>query len=64
MKKALRPKKLVLKFETLRRLEANQLQAAKGGAITDQWSCYLTTVTFSEGACEGYSWWYACNEEL
>jgi hypothetical protein len=62
MKKTLRPKKLVLKFETIRQLEAKQLGAAKGGAITDGWGCYATTTIFSEGACETYSWWYACNE--
>jgi hypothetical protein len=58
MKKDLRVKKLVLKAETLRRLEANQLQAAKGGAESG-WVCVSTTI-FSEGACEGYSWWYEC----
>ena len=62
MKKTLRPKKLMLKSETLLRLEANQLGAARGGALTDNWSCKLTTVTFSEGACETYSWLYSCNE--
>jgi hypothetical protein len=58
MKKDLRPKKLVLKVETLRRLEADQLAAAKGGGESGIWC--VTTVTFSEGACETYSWWYAC----
>lgn len=57
MKKALRPK-LVLKVETLRRLEAGQLASAKGGADSG-WACVTTTI-FSEGACETYSWWYAC----
>ena len=50
-----RPKKLVLKVETLRQLEADQLAAAKGGGVFTA----LTTV-FSEGACEGYSWLKAC----
>lgn len=58
MKKDLRQKKLVLKVETLRMLEANQLEAAKGGDESG-WAC-VTTITFSEGACEGYSWWYEC----
>jgi hypothetical protein len=57
MKKDLRLKKLVLKVETLRQLEANQLEAAKGAS---GWECVTTTI-FSEGACEGYSWWYACD---
>jgi hypothetical protein len=59
MKKDLRRKKLVLKVETLRQLETNHLEAAKGGAESG-WSCVTTTV-FSEGACEGYSWWYECD---
>lgn len=57
MKKVLRSKKLVLKVETLRVLEGNQLGAAKGGE--SGWACVTTTI-FSEGACEGYSWWYDC----
>jgi hypothetical protein len=55
MKTNLRPKKLVLKVETLRLLEVNQLAAAKGGGT---WT--LTATIFSEGACEGYSWLYNC----
>lgn len=54
-KNNLRPKKLVLKVETLRQLEADQLAAAKGGDPLT----VLTTV-FSEGACEGYSWLRRC----
>jgi hypothetical protein len=54
-KNNLRPKKLVLKVETLRQLEADQLAAAKGGGTTT----ILATV-FSEGACEGYSWAKSC----
>lgn len=57
MKKSLRSKKLVLKAETLRRLETRQLVAAQGGE--SGWACVTTTI-FSEGACEGYSWWYDC----
>ena len=57
MKKDLRRKKLVLKAETLRQLEGSQLAAAQGAE--SGWACVTTTV-FSEGACEGYSWWYAC----
>lgn len=60
MKKALRQKKLVLKVETLRRLEETRLQAAKGGEVSG-WECVTTTI-FSEGACETYSWWYPCDE--
>jgi hypothetical protein len=55
MKNHLRPKKLALKVDTLRLLEANQLAAAKGGGTYE-----ITTTVFSEGACETYSWWYAC----
>ena len=58
MKKDLRRKKLVLKAETLRQLEGSQLAAAQGGGESG-WAC-VTTIGFSEGACEGYSWWYAC----
>lgn len=58
MKKALRQKKLVLKVETLRQLQANQFEAVRGGAESG-WLCVTTTV-FSEGACEGYSWFYRC----
>ena len=54
-KNSLRPKKLVLKVETLRLLEADQLEAAQGGGTTT-----LATVVFSEGACEGYSWLRRC----
>jgi hypothetical protein len=60
MKKALRQKKLVLKVETLRQLEANQLQAAKGGDLITNWECDLTTTIFSEGACETYTWFWSC----
>jgi len=59
MKKSLRQKKLVLKAETLRQLEATQLGVAKGGE--SGWYC-VGTVIFSEAACEGYSWWYDCAE--
>jgi hypothetical protein len=55
MKKDLRPKKLTLKAETLRLLETNQLSAAQGGGTTT-----VATVIFTEGACEGYSWWRTC----
>lgn len=55
MKKDLRPKKLTLKAETLRRLEAGQLQAVQGGGTTT-----IATIIFSEGACETYSWAKAC----
>jgi hypothetical protein len=55
MKRTRRPKSLALKVETLRLLEVNQLSAAKGGGTTA-----LTSTVFSEGACETYSWWYAC----
>ena len=55
MKKELRPRKLVLKAETLRLLESNQLSAAQGGGTTT-----VATVIFTEGACETYSWWRAC----
>ena len=58
MKKDLRRRKLALKVETIRQLEASPLEAAKGGAESG-WACVTTTV-FSEGACEGYSWWYEC----
>jgi hypothetical protein len=54
-KNNLRPKKLVLKVETLRLLEADQLAAAKGGGTTT-----VATIVFTEGACEGYSWLRAC----
>jgi len=54
-KNNLRPKKLVLKVETLRLLEADQLAAAKGGGTTT-----LATIVFSEGDCEGYSWLRTC----
>lgn len=54
-KNNLRPKKLVLKAETLRLLEADQVAAAKGGG-----SLTIATTVFSEGACEGYSWLRAC----
>ena len=56
MKTSRRPKKLALKVDTLRRLEANQLAAAKGG---ETFWCVTSTV-FSEAACEGYTWWYDC----
>lgn len=57
MKNNLCPKKLALKVDTLRLLETNQLAAAQGagGSYT------ITTTIFSEGACETYSWWYACD---
>ena len=55
-KNKLRPKKLVLKVETLRQLEADQLAAANGGVILPT----IATTVFSEGACETYSWWKAC----
>jgi hypothetical protein len=55
MKKELRPKKLTLKAETLRLLEADQLSAANGGGTTT-----VATVIFTEGACEGYSWLLRC----
>jgi hypothetical protein len=55
MKKSLRSKKLALKAETLRLLEASQLQGAQGGGTTT-----VATVIFTEGACEGYSWLRAC----
>jgi len=51
------PKKLVLKAETLRHLEADQLAAAQGGGSG---TCTLPTVIFTEGACEGYSWLLRC----
>jgi hypothetical protein len=54
-KNNLRPKKLVLKVETLRLLEADQLPAANGGGTTT-----IATVVFTEGACEGYSWLRRC----
>ena len=60
MKKDLRRKKLVLKVETLRQLQGNQLAAANGGDESG-WACVTTTI-FSEGACEGYSWWYECDQ--
>ncbi len=55
-KNTLRPKKLALKSETLRRLEAGQLEAVKGGAGTTT----VATIIFTEGACEGYSWLRRC----
>ena len=55
MKKSLRSKKLALKAETLRQLEASQLQTAQGGGTTT-----VATVIFTEGACEGFSWLRAC----
>ena len=55
MKKDPRPKKLVLKVDTLGVLEAKQLSAAQGGGTTT-----ITATVFSEGACETYSWWRAC----
>lgn len=54
MKSDLRPKKLALKAETLRLLESNQVAAAQGGSWT------FTTVVYTEGACEGYSWIKPC----
>lgn len=54
-KNSQRPKKLALKAETLRLLEADQVAAAKGGGILT-----IATTIFSEGACEGYSWAKAC----
>lgn len=54
-KNNLRPKKLVLKVETLRLLQADQLAAAKGGGILT-----VTTVIFTEGHCETYSWLRRC----
>jgi hypothetical protein len=54
-KNNLRPKKLVLKVETLRLLEGDQLAAAQGGGTTT-----IATVIFTEGACEGYSWLRRC----
>ena len=56
-KKSLRPKKLMLKVETLRLLQGDQLAAAKGGVFNP---LTVTTVTFSEGHCETFSWWRAC----
>ena len=56
-KKSLRPKKLVLKVETLRHLEADQLAAAQGGGGSTH---TVATVIFTEGACEGYSWLLSC----
>jgi hypothetical protein len=50
-----RPKKLALKVETLRRLEADQLEAVEGGGTFT-----IATIIFSEGACEGYSWARSC----
>ena len=50
-----RPQKLVLKVETLRLLEADQLAAAQGGGTTT-----VATIIFTEGACEGYSWLRRC----
>ena len=58
MKKNLRPKKLALKVETLRRLEVKQLEGAQGGGESGIWC--VTTITFSEGACETYSWLWSC----
>jgi|SwirhirootsSR2_FD_contig_21_15877389_length_238_multi_3_in_0_out_0_1 hypothetical protein len=58
MKNNLRSKKLTLKAETLRLLDANQLAIAKGGGT----STILSTV-YSEGACETYSWVRACLEQ-
>jgi hypothetical protein len=58
MKKTLRPKKLALKVETLRRLEVNELGAAQGAG--DSGLACLTTTIFSEGACETYSWLWSC----
>lgn len=55
-KKTLRLKKLALKSETLRHLEAGQLEAVKGGAGTTT----VATIIFTEGACEGYSWLRRC----
>ena len=57
MKKDLRQKKLALKVETLRQLQSNQLEVARGAE--SGWAC-VTSISFSEGACEGYSWWYDC----
>ena len=56
MKKDLRRKKLVLKVETLRLLEAKQLTPVQGAS---GWEC-LTTTIFTEGACETYSWLWSC----
>lgn len=56
MKKDLRRKKLTLKVETLRLLEAKELAPAQGAS---GWEC-LTTTVFSEGACETYSWLWSC----
>ena len=55
MNKNPRPKKLALKVDTIRLLEANQLPAAQGGGTTT-----VATIIFFEGACEGYSWLRAC----
>ncbi|MBI4511187.1 MAG: hypothetical protein HY698_16260 [Deltaproteobacteria bacterium] len=57
-------KKMNLNRETLRRLDARKLRAVKGGVeyegdATDVVGTLITTV-FSEGACDGYSWVYAC----
>jgi hypothetical protein len=40
---ALSRKRLVLKRETLRRLEAGELKDVAGGAITDAYTCACTT---------------------
>lgn len=56
MRKSPRSKKLALKAETLRLLEASQLQAAQGGVGTTT----VATIIFTEGACETYSWYYSC----
>jgi hypothetical protein len=54
-KNKLRSKKLVVKVETLQRIEADQLAAAEGGGTFT-----IATIIYSEGACEGYSWAKAC----
>lgn len=59
MKTYPRLKKLALKTDTLRVLDTNQLAAAQGGGVIYT----ITTTIFSEGACETYSWWYACKEK-
>jgi hypothetical protein len=58
MKQNVRSKKLVLQRDTLRVLKANELPAAKGGG--ENTVITFTTTVFTEGACQTYSWWYAC----
>ncbi len=51
-----KPKKLILKSETLKALDPNRNTAIQGGALSS-----ITTTIFSEGACETFPWLRACH---